>query len=297
VSFVANSKLRAKLRGMRCLFTLTAVLVTAVLASCGAATAADDGLAFVREGSATKRISRAALAEGCGVQKITVEDPYYNRSKSYLACPLANVLRVGFGDETGGLAALDIVFRASDGYARPSAGAIAIEAGGWLAFTDADRGTVAAPAWEPIDRRQVDPGPFYVVWTGAQQSDAKGYPWPYQLVQIEIASLEKLYPHTVPGAAPAGSPERAGYAIFKSQCIACHSINGEGGKIGPDLNVPRSIVEYRPEAQIRQYVREPASFRYTSMPAHPGLTDGHLDSLIAYFRAMSGLKHDPGRPS
>ena len=54
-----------------------------------------------------------------------------------------------------------------------------------------------------------------------------------------------------------------------------------------------SIVEYRPEAQIRAYVRDPGAFRYTSMPAHPGLSDADLDALIAYFRAMRERKQDP----
>jgi mono/diheme cytochrome c family protein len=72
-------------------------------------------------------------------------------------------------------------------------------------------------------------------------------------------------------------------------------MNGQGGKIGPDLNVPRSIVEYRPEDQIRQYIRDPLAFRYTSMPAHKHLGDAQLDALVAYFRSMSRHKHDPGK--
>ena len=63
--------------------------------------------------------------------------------------------------------------------------------------------------------------------------------------------------------------------------------------MGPDLNIPRSIVEYRPIEQIRDYVRNPEVFRYTSMPAHPGFTDADLDALIAYFAAMRERKQDP----
>ena len=70
-------------------------------------------------------------------------------------------------------------------------------------------------------------------------------------------------------------------------------MNAEGGKIGPDLNIPRSIVEYRPLDQIRSYIRDPSLTRYTSMPAHPGLSDSDLDALIAYFKAMSARKDDP----
>ena len=68
------------------------------------------------------------------------------------------------------------------------------------------------------------------------------------------------------------------------------------GRVGPDLNVPRSIVEYRPTEQIRAYVRDPGSFRHTSMPAHHHLSDVDLDGLLAYFHAMSQRKHDPGNP-
>jgi hypothetical protein len=64
--------------------------------------------------------------------------------------------------------------------------------------------------------------------------------------------------------------------------------------VGPELNVPRSIVEYRDAATIKAYVRDPASFRYTSMPAHPHLSDADLDGLVAYFTHMSARKHDPG---
>jgi len=266
----------------------------AILLPCDVLGQSSSTLRFVRDGK-TRAIERPELARLCDVRRVSVEDPYYGRRKSYLACPLIEVLRQGFETGEAELAGFDVIFRASDGYARPSTGALVTGDGGWLALTDADRGTLEAPAWDPIDRAQVDPGPFYVVWSGEGQGDTHRYPWPYQLVQIELTSLATIYPLTVPPAAPPGSPELAGYEIFKTECIACHAINGQGGKVGPDLNVPRSIVEYRPEAQIKQYIRDPASFRYTSMPAHGHLSDAQLDAVIAYFRSMSRNKHDPGK--
>ena len=96
---------------------------------------------------------------------------------------------------------------------------------------------------------------------------------------------------------PEGLPEAdagwAGYRLFQRSCAACHAINGQGGKIGPDLNVPKSIVDYRPVPQIRAYIRHAQATRYTSMPAHPGLAEADLDALIAYFSAMSERKQDP----
>jgi mono/diheme cytochrome c family protein len=273
---------------------LALAAVLAILLPCDVRSQPSPTLGFVRDGK-TRAIERTELARLCGVRRVSLEDPYYGRRKSYLACPLIEVLRQGFEIDAADLAGLDVIFRASDGYARPRTGALVTGDGGWLALTDADLGTLEAPAWDPIDRAQVDPGPFYVVWSGEGQGDTHRYPWPYQLVRIELTTLAETYPLTVPPAAPAGSPELAGYDIFKTECIACHAINGQGGKVGPDLNVPRSIVEYRPEAQIKQYIRDPASFRYTSMPAHGHLSDAQLDAVVAYFRSMSRHKHDPGK--
>jgi mono/diheme cytochrome c family protein len=264
------------------------------LASSPAFSAVPVSLTFVRDGKSTP-VERAELARRCGVRKITIEDPYYGRSKSFLACPLADALQKGFGVSAAELARLDVIFRASDGYAKPSTGALLAEDGGWLAFSDADRGTLEAPSWDPIDRRQVDPAPFYVVWEKEPQRDTHRYPWPYQLVEIELTSVAQAFPLVVPTGAAAGSPELAGFDLFRTECISCHAINGQGGRIGPDLNVPRSIVEYRPEDQIKQYIRDPLAFRYTSMPAHKHLGDAQLDALVAYFHAMSRHKHDPGK--
>jgi len=134
-----------------------------------------------------------------------------------------------------------------------------------------------------------------VVWSNPGQREEQGYPWPYQLDTIEVTDLATTYPHIVPRSAAKGSPAWEGFAIFRSDCIACHAVNGEGGKVGPDLNVPQSIVEYRPVAQVKAYIRNPGTFRYTTMPAHEYLSAAQLDALIAYFETMKTLKHDPGR--
>jgi mono/diheme cytochrome c family protein len=252
---------------------------------------ADTTLTFARDGKTVRTLDRAALERACPPRTVTIEDPYYEARKRFVGCPLRDVLALGFGPDLAALEAVDVFLRARDGYVKPATGARLLEPGGFLAWADADR----PGGWEPIDRRQVDPGPYYLVWTGAEQRDPHRYPWPYQLVEIEIGSFAAAYPHTIPTTAPEGGPAWDGFAIFRTECVACHAINGEGGTIGPDLNVPQSIVEYRPRAQIKAYVRDPRTFRYTSMPSHPHLSDAQLDALLAYFDVMRGLKYDRSR--
>ena len=259
-----------------------------------AASAGEPALRFEREGVLVREIDLQALRAACNVEEVEVaEDPYYARAKRFRACPLTEVLALGFGAPVSRLRGEQFFLRARDGYVKPASGERMLEAGGYVAFADADRAVAGELGWEPIDRRQVDPGPFYLVWTGPGQNDLHRYPWPYQLVAIEIAPFESRYPHTAPRGEPISSPAWAGFAIFGRECIACHAINGEGGTVGPELNLPRSIVEYRPAEQIRAFVRDPESFRYTSMPPHRHLSAAQLDALIAYFEAMKTRKHDP----
>jgi len=260
----------------------------------GAPAIAADALRFERDDSLVREIPLAELRRECGETRVSVShDPYYARPKVFLACPLARVFELGFGTSPGALGDANVFFRALDGYVKPASARLLAEPGAYLAFADADPAVASQSNWEPIDRRQVDPGPFYLVWTGAGQADPHLYPWPYQLAAIEIAPFEARYPHTSPVGEPAASPAWRGFAIFRRECVACHAVNGEGGAVGPELNVPRSIVEYRPEEQLKAFVRDPQSFRYTSMPSNPHLSDADLDAIVAYFRAMSARKVDP----
>jgi mono/diheme cytochrome c family protein len=284
----------ARMRRARLARSLAPLLAfLAALAGPGPAQAADATLRFEREGALVRSLSRAQLTTLCGVQRVAIEDPYYPARKQYLAFPLACVLEQGFGKPVSAQRDQNFFLRALDGYVKPVSGARLAEPGGWLAFADAELTRGDDPQWAPIDRRQVDPGPFYLVWSGAGQADAHRYPWPYQLAAIEIAPFEARYPHTLPAGLPREAPAWTGFAVFRSECVACHAINGEGGTIGPELNLPLSIVEYRPADQLKRFIHDPAAFRYTSMPANPHLTPAQLDGLIAYFTAMRERKHDP----
>lgn len=241
-------------------------------------------LHFKRNGKAVASITRTQLSDAVPPETWQAFDPYYNRPKRYRALPLQAVLERGFG--TTNLQDAHFVLEALDGYQVPISGKRLLERGGYIAIQDVD-----VAGWEPIGPQQAKPGPFYLVWRETSQHDLTTHPRPWQLSVIAITPFAESYPQTVPTGGNAAA--QSGFAIFREQCIRCHAINREGGKVGPELNVPRSVVDYRPVDQIRAYIRNPLSFRYGNMPANPQLSDADLDNLVAYFRAMSSRKHDP----
>lgn len=236
--------------------------------------------------STTITLSPSELVKVAPPETVTTNDPYYAKIKRFRALPLAPLLARGFPGAD--LAGSTFVLRAADGYAVPVEGTRLLEPGASVAIADVD-----APAWEPIGPSKVSPAPFYVVWKGQDQNNLTTHPRPWQLTRIERVRFETAFPHTAPSDTPSDDASWRGFRTFRAQCLRCHAMNREGGRVGPELNVPQSIVEYRPEAQIRAYIRDPRSFRYGNMPPHPDLGDRELDELMAYFGSMKGRKHDP----
>ncbi len=249
-------------------------------------------LQFFAKGKLVRALTKETLRTTLAVETFSIADHEYDdKKKTWRAVPLKPVLEAGFAGAVDDLEGQQYVLRCLDGYTVPLDGKRLLEDGGYVALADAE-----VAGWELVGPRQVNPSPYFVVWKKPEQQNGDAYPRPYQLVAIEIATFETTFPHLLPEGEKEGSPAFHGFQLFREQCIRCHAINQEGGKVGPDLNVPQSVVEYRPEKQIKAYISDPRTFRYGDMPAHPHFKEPDLDALVAYFKLMSRHKHDPSAP-
>jgi len=79
--------------------------------------------------------------------------------------------------------------------------------------------------------------------------------WDNELLQI-MAYLKSLNSVTTPAEAPAGNVDH-GKQLFTSNCATCHRVNGQGGRLGPDLS---RIGVARSRAALTREIRTPSEW-------------------------------------
>ncbi len=240
------------------------------------------------EGKTQRSFRLADFVDELRPSVVETDDPYYQRMKRFWAVPSGALLAHIFQQTAEQLLDATLIVRAKDGFVVHFSGPQLLDEAAYFAFADAEH-----KEFVPIGEQKADPAPLYLVWEG-ERSDLTEYPRPWGLASIELAKKDAGLEHTVPeGGFGDNALAERGNVLFKQECIRCHSINQQGGKVGPDLNVPQNILEYRPEAQVKQYIRDPKTFRYSNMPPHLDLSDADLSALIAYMKLMGQHQIDP----
>jgi len=104
-------------------------------------------------------------------------------------------------------------------------------------------------------------------WTG--KVDLNGFPAKPDLMPMALPAAS--------GTAVANTSNRP--QVFNQMCVACHTLGGQGGVVGPTLD---GIGGRRDLTFIRTWLHDPASMKADSrMPKLP-LTDGQIDELAAF---------------
>jgi len=232
-------------------------------------------------------VTLAELKKKLKAATLTVSDPSYGgRSKTYEGFWLKDVLALGGLDASGGD---EIWFRCADGYTPTMPLANVAKQKGLVAFHEKG----ARGGWEKIRQGKslLSPAPYYLVW---DTTDQDAYPWPYQLVGIEIVSFRQKFDRIFPTGEDQTTAVYRGFEHFRAHCLRCHSLNLQGGEIGPELNVPKNVTEYWDDKVLVPFIKNPGDFRARSkMPPFPQLTDQDMQDLLSYLRWIRERK----RPS
>lgn len=213
-------------------------------------------------------------------KKVTLFDKVYKKKKTYLAFELRKFLQVVYGKHIKDGDFTEIIFEATDDYQAYAELETVLENGGYLVFKD-----INFPKWEPIGRRKMDPGPFYIVWSKPDQTTENSYPWPWGIENIRLVKFQDRYPKVYPAGVAKKSNIYKGFLTFKEQCFRCHALNQQGGKVGPDLNEPKNIFEYRSEKMVKEFILRPSTYRHTQMPDHDHLTNEEVNNILAFLKS------------
>jgi cytochrome c2 len=216
---------------------------------------------------------------------VTIDDPVYKKKKSYDGFLLIDLLNLaGFNEKS---THDELIFTAQDGYSPNASFHLLQQHRAVLTFREHGK-----QGYEKIaqGKSMISPAPFYVVWEDSEKLD-KEVPWPYQLVKIEVVNFRQKYAKLFPTNAASDSVVMKGFLTFKNQCIRCHSINLQGGDLGPELNVPLNITEYWPKDTLKRFIHDASSFRYKSkMPPFRHLQDHEINQILQYFEYMKDFK-------
>lgn len=257
---------------------------------------ADEPQLTLELGGASRSLGRDALLANPAATVIEVlRDPSYGRPMRYRALPLAALL-------AGGRILPDQVLEtvASDGFVAMLPSDLVLESSTKAAKAYLAIEPAAAP-WPALPGKPFSAGPFYLVWLDPEASGIRGEQWVYMVSRIRSAdSPAKRWPAlAVDPSLPAGDPLRSGQALFVTQCLVCHQLNGAGSAaVGPDLNLPMNPTEYFQPAALKRYIRDPRSVRRWSAMRMEGfgqdaMSDREIDLVIGYLRYMAGRKSVP----
>lgn len=120
------------------------------------------------------------------------------------------------------------------------------------------------------------------------------------LTPAEITRLTSLVAPPVPPPAKSATPAAAlaqqiAYGkriLHQEDCVMCHTFDGQGGDIGPDLS--NEAARGRSDAWLLGHFKDPAKYSPgTVMPAFGNLTQAQLNALVAL---LQHARSSPAKP-
>lgn len=238
------------------------------------------------------QFSRRNLVRDFPLAGFTVDNPVNSELIVYQGVLLTDLLNATFGDRWQHYEL--IKFTSSDGYQPLLPVDLVHRHRGLIAFKEARRDDLSAITRNNGER--INPGPYFLVWENIKDPTAKQQDWlswPWQLAAITLTNYRHEFPHAAPPLT-ADPQVRRGFTLAMQHCIKCHTVNGEGGKVGPELNDPLNVTEVWQLDTLKKFILDPQTVKpgsqmiafYRDVQNREVL----VDQIILYLAYMAGHK-------
>jgi mono/diheme cytochrome c family protein len=273
------------------------LLLSAAL--CASAAPASADLVFKSHGKVVRVATLDELSALVPSQDVLIWEPHEKKNETFKAFPVAALFAKIYGPDWS--KSEEALFTCTDGFQPSLPTAEFGRHQGYLAFARADGSDFSAV--NPDSNEKVPLGPFYLVWDNIKDAALRGQGtipgWPYQVSTVDLIQFADRFPHMAPPAGSSASATR-GFLQFRKRCLSCHTVNGEGGMKGVELNFPANPTEYWKADWLKRWITDPKSVRYNT-EMHPFDRDNPAwekdrDDVIAYLKAMTKAKQRPEEP-
>ncbi len=248
-------------------------------------------LRFARHGGPVATLDRAALLQIDTPRVVRVFEPYEGAEARFEALPLKAILDHVYGPSWRNEE--ELLFTCRDGYQPTVPVRRVLAHAAWLAVDRPGANGFTIDKRESGRRQRIDLSPAYLVWENLDDElirDEGDYGWPYQLVGVDLVRARDRFPRMAPPTT-ATAEVHAGFRAFRVHCSRCHTVNGDGGQIGPELNGAAPSVLVREAGWLRRWISDPSEIAPTArMPRlNPALADRAttIEEILAYLHAMA----------
>ena len=115
----------------------------------------------------------------------------------------------------------------------------------------------------------------------------EGLPWPH----VSAAEMGDLmaYLQADPARDPAPDLARGETTLVRKGCLKCHSLRGEGGRVGPDLGQRRRLYDSAVAWTAAMWVHTPRmAVKALDLGLwYPRFVEDELDNLVGYLRSVA----------
>ena len=210
-------------------------------------------------------------------------DPFFGPGTSFWGYSVEEGFQaIGIKEAIPQMDSLEIIFVCKDGYA-PSMPLKSFFSRDAFILPQEEKDLVNWP--EKVRKKVL---PYYITFTDGK--DKERLPFPYGAVKIKIDYAANQHELSFPESIQQDSLLAKGFKLFQHRCGKCHSVNKEGGKVGPELNYPQNIMEYRSRDYFFSFVKNPQSYRYNSTMGSMEIEEDQLNLIYQYLQAMRNHK-------